>query len=320
MHSSISSSDHASRQTTIWLRRLLVALLLVAGMIEAATRIAFSRSSRIQSRIHSDYVGAKQIRPAASGRAPTLLLVGNSLLLRDVDMQALRTQVEPVFAPARYAIDNTQYLDWYFGLQRLLREGTHPDRLAVALSRNQLISRAIDGEYFGHYLMSGRNVIDVASDAGLDSTEASNLLFANWSAWFGSKSEIRKWAAEHLLPDTAPLAKVFRPSPPHNTPLRNFRDLIAQRLADLRKMGDANGVEFGLILMPDPTASDDDSATVLDAGEHVRLPVLVPAAMQELPLSLYLDGFHLSPEGAVVFTRDLARSLRDWSSTEAAQK
>jgi hypothetical protein len=306
-----SAPDGATR----WLRALLIAVLALALAIEAGTRLGFVRLSKIQRRIHAEYVAARQITPVASNGQATVLLVGNSLLLAGTAMPTLQSEVSGAAWPSRYAIENTQFLDWYFGLQRLLGEGSRPDRILLALSTNQLVSKDVFGEYFGHYMMNGRNVIDVASAAGLDSTEASNLLFANWSAWFGSKAEIRKWVAGHVLPDTGQLAAVLGQRSLQSAPLSEYSALIAQRLAELKILSRDKGPEIAILLMPSPEASDDDTEVVRHAGAKSGVRILVPIAMKELSLAFYRDGFHLNEQGGARFTQRLSVVLRQWMNS-----
>ena len=311
MLSSTSNSETASKQARC-LAALLFCLLALALAIEAGTRVEFIRLSRIQRRIHSEYVAAREIRPVASDGLPNVLLAGNSLILEDVAMPTLENLVSNIVHPSRYVVENTQFLDWYFGLRRLFDEGSYPGRILLGLSANQLASRAVLGEYFGHYMMSGRNVVDVASAAGLDSTEASNLLFANWSAWLGSKTEVRKWVAGHAIPDTTQLAGLLARRSPQSAPLPESSNLIELRLAELKALGYRNHAEIAILLMPDPEATDAAAEIVRNAGSRAGVAILAPVAMRELPLSLYRDGFHLNEQGADRFTNRLAIALRQW--------
>jgi len=282
-------------------------------------RFGFTRLSQIQRRIHREYVAAKEIRPVAADGRPTVLLLGNSLMLAGVDMPALNSLVSDELQPSRYVIENTQFLDWYFALRRLFEEGARPSHIVLGLVTNHLASRAVLGEYFGHYMMDGRDVVAAASAAGLDSTAASNLLFANWSSWLGSKAEMRNWVAGHAIPDTVRLAGYLAPAGPRQgVRLSDYRGLVGDRLNSLKSLCRAHGAEISILLMPNRQISDADVAVLREAGASAGVQILIPLGMRELPESSYLDGFHLNQGGADLFTHRLSIALRNWVAAGAA--
>jgi hypothetical protein len=59
--------------------------------------------------------------------------------------------VAPEYRIEVFPIENTWFLDWYFGLDRLFSEGARPAIIALCLTR-QLIGYATDGEYFARYV------------------------------------------------------------------------------------------------------------------------------------------------------------------------
>ncbi len=286
------------------LRRALVILLggLAAGALalEIVTAAGFGRVSRIQGRIEGEYREAKALRHNA-GR-PSLLVAGNSLLLAGIDFPGLRRRLAPDFDAHRLVIDNTQYLDWYFGLRRLFHEGSRPDRLVLVLTVSHLVSNRVRGEYFAHYQMLGRDVMSVQAATGIDNTTASNFLFSNWSSWLGSRSEIRKWFLGRVLPEAGLLARLFpQPAPPLPDDEKLHRILTA-RLRQLRKLCGGYGTEIAIALPPLPNEDGRPRRALLRAGAAAGIPVLTPAAPGEYPLSLFLDGFHLSERGAARLT------------------
>src|SRR5271168_369303 len=99
-------------------------LLLCA--FEAATRVGFTRVSAIESRTYTEYRGALAVRGSKS-----VLLLGNSLLLEGVDLDRLRALLQPEMTPRRFVIEQTNFPDWYYGIRRLLAEGSRPDRIVL---------------------------------------------------------------------------------------------------------------------------------------------------------------------------------------------
>src|SRR5579863_2539791 len=96
---------------------ILVTVLLSIAGIEASTRFAFARISRIESRIMTEHASVLRL-PRTSSVRP-ILLVGDSLLLEDVDLKMLAHSLSNDLYLQRFSIEQTSYLDWLFGLRRM---------------------------------------------------------------------------------------------------------------------------------------------------------------------------------------------------------
>ncbi|HKT46282.1 MAG TPA: hypothetical protein VJP87_02060 [Candidatus Acidoferrales bacterium] len=316
MPSSISVSEaprSAAAQETAAARAiavLLALLLLYCGALEFITRAGFSRISHGQRRTMLSMAGAMQLQPHSSSGAPTVLVVGNSLLLHGVEPESLHQKMAPQFESFVFAVENTQYLDWYFGLRRLFSSGSHPAFVVLTLTPRQLISSATDGEYAAHYLTNTADVIPLARRAGLATTPASNLFFANLSTWLGSRAMIRNWLLSELMPN---LDELTTRLPAKAGPLPPNRVLIPQsldRLAEIQNLCRQHGA--ALIFLIPPTLGVSDLPEALQAEAATRgVPVIVPFRSGELPASDFVDGFHLNARGADAFTAKLAPMLAE---------
>jgi hypothetical protein len=254
--------------------------------------------------------GAIQLQPRSASGVPTVLVVGNSLLLHGVDPESLRREMAPRFESFVFAVENTQYLDWYFGLRRLFSSGSHPAVVVLTLTPRQLISSATDGEYTAHYLTNTTDVIPLARRAGLATTPASNLFFANLSTWLGSRAMIRNWLLSELMPNldelTTRLPAKAGPLPPNNVLIPQSLD----RLAEIQNLCRQQGV--ALIFLIPPTLGVSDLPEALQTEAATRgFPVVVPFRSGELPPSDFADGFHLNAHGAAAFTAKLAPMLAE---------
>lgn len=303
MPSSTSSSD--ARRALI----ALIAILIVLSItFESATAFGFSRISRIARRIDTEYQEALRLRHASAPAA--MLVAGNSLLLEAVDFPSFNQQVEGRFRATRFAVEQTQYLDWYFGLRRLFRSGSRPDIVVLTLNTHHLLASTTRGEYFAHFQMDERDIVRVAKAEKLDTTTASDYLFANWSMWLGGKAEIRKIVLMKLLPNINRFTdRLPGPTPPLPPP----QVVQAQAAPHLKALREACA-EYGaslIFVIPPTTDTTDPSAAVEAAGKQAGVPVLVPYRGGEMPGALYRDGFHLNLEGAKLFTERLASGLRD---------
>ena len=130
-----------ARAVCLWF--ILAALLLL--VLEAGTRVGFHRISRIESRTAAEYTQVQAIRGPVRDGAPVILLLGNSLLLEGVDYDRIRTLMQRDARVVRFVIENTDYLDWYYGIRRLLAEGSRPAVIVLCLNTQQLRSSAIRG-------------------------------------------------------------------------------------------------------------------------------------------------------------------------------
>jgi hypothetical protein len=90
----------------------------------------------------------------------------------------------------RWAIDDTDFLDWYCGLRRLFRHGARPGIVVLGAQPKHLIASHVRGGYFAHYLMDLPDFLEVAARLDMDATGTSELLFSHLSAYHGSREEL----------------------------------------------------------------------------------------------------------------------------------
>jgi hypothetical protein len=304
----LSTSASENLNSTRALAVLLSLLVLYCGILEIVTRKGFTRVSQIQRRIDSDRQTAVHLQTTTPAGAKTALLIGNSLLIQGVQPTKLHQEMAPAYSSSVLGVENTQYLDWYFGLRRLFSEGSRPAAVILFLTPRQLISQGIDGEYFAHYMMQERDIVQVKRAARLETTMASNFFFANGSAWLGSRSMIRNWLLGELMPSVEQLT-AYLPEKASSLPAD---DLLVQqslkRLEGIRELCRDNGSIFIFVTPPlrDPSDVPD---TLRTAAQNESITFLIPFRGGELPATYFSDGFHLNPRGAAVFTEKLGLEL-----------
>jgi hypothetical protein len=268
------------------------------------------RISKGARRIHEDYSRALTLRPITPDGRKTVLMMGNSLLIAAVDREKLTAKMSPEYSIALLPIENTTYLDWYFGLQRIFAEGARPSTVVLCLSPRQLMSDSVNGESFARHMMQLRDILPVARLAGLDLTQASALFFANFSDWLGDRASIRNWILETWLPNANLLVASLIPRA-QATADSNQREIVAEamhRLIRLQKMSAAHDARF-VFLIPPLTSNRSLAEEIrLSAGRH-GLSVLIPFLPGELAVDHFTDGFHLNSQGESVFTERLALVL-----------
>ena len=118
------------------MRRYSLILLTVIGLLGLGLEFGLGwglpRLSHIIERLKTEQAQAVRLKPLVGQPVP-VLIVGNSLLLDGVDISALDEKLRPEHRVTRFVVENTSYLDWYYGLRRLFREGARPKVLVLAL-------------------------------------------------------------------------------------------------------------------------------------------------------------------------------------------
>jgi hypothetical protein len=317
MRSSTSNSEGAGRKPPVFAsahisaRTGIIALCVgLAGIwlaLELGSPIILKRFSRIERRIEGETREALTLRSFTPDGRPTILLVGNSLLLEGVQLDVLQNRLAPSYAVSRLGIDQTAYLDWYFGLRRLLEQGSHPSVIVLSLSTDQLASKFNLEEAFAHRQMSARDFPLLVQEAKLDKTDASSYLFAHWSNWLGYKRFIRQDLLILMVPNFREFAGRVAP---HGVPVTDPSILLGmahERLPELRDLAQSYGIR--IVLLVPPTLRQDYSSEVQEVGDKVGVPVWVLSPPGEISRDLYRDGFHLNVQGSEIFTTRLANQI-----------
>jgi hypothetical protein len=300
------------RSATLSIALLAAAAVAYLAALEIAARVLYPAHSALAARIRSDWSAARQSGVSPLPDRRSFLLVGNSLLQAGVDRKELKVlQESDNLNVTLMPIENTNYLDWYFGVRRLLAEGSRPEFVVLCLVPGQLISDGTDGEFFARNLMLPTDILRVKQAARLDWTTTSTYLMASASAWMGNSAEIRNWIRAETVPGMAKLAPVF--PEPVITPRAadSVEEIAGRRLTEFAAMCATRGCKVLLLIPPVMRQPQNESlAAVRRAGHAAGVPVLTPVAPAELGPSYFSDGFHLNPRGAVIFSSRLVEALQ----------
>jgi len=286
---------------------LLLSLAFCAGAELSADHL-FPKFSRVRSRISAEQKAAIAFRTCAA--SPAVLLVGNSLFERGVYIPLLQQELAG-YRVKRFVVSDTSYLDWYYGLRRLFKEGARPQTVIIGLSANQLIAQRIEGELSANLLVRTMDVFNVGHDLHLNNTDVSILYFANISAFYGNRTQFRKWLLAKTVPGIDLLASAIRPAA-HALPGNTIVAMEAfARLQAMNKLCQENGARLILVVPPTPDRdSESIVGTVEESGRKAGVLVLVPVRPGAMPLEKFSDGFHLNESGAVQFTTLLSAELK----------
>jgi hypothetical protein len=308
MPSSISSSKSPPRISATHRTILLVlaGLVLIGVVTEGMARYGLHRISRISRRIGQEYQDARTLPTYSASGKPTLLLVGNSLLLFAVDYPALKAGLSEKYDVHRFVIEQTEYLEQYYILRKLFRDGSRPHDIVLCVSVNHLISDSTRGEFVSRYL-DPVDILELSRREHFSATTTSGQLFAHWSDWYANRAEIRNVILGHALPDVQDLTTVLAWRQASKVTSAEVQQKADLRLKEIKALCDQYGSRLTILV---PPALAEDHADVMRAdGEAMDVRVLVPEKAGEMQRSLFLDGFHLTPTGAAQFTAKLQPQL-----------
>ena len=175
MPSSISNSEPVASGSggALGLSRPAVRRCWLSVGIEVVCRFAVPRISRIERRTQIEYQdlfdnsiaprGTRALTPfSGCPSAAHGIVVGNSLLVAGVRFEELKQRLLPDIDFKRFAVEDTGYFDWKYGMRRLFTRRP-PGRGRLVMTPRQFMITGVRGEYFAYHLI---NLSDVLSGAG----------------------------------------------------------------------------------------------------------------------------------------------------------
>ena len=307
------TTDHRQDMSRFcWL--VILGVIGLFALSELAVRVGLKRISQIEGRIDAEHQAA--IKSVRSGGPPPqkVLVVGNSLLLEGVNFPDLRKAMAPEFAISRYVIEQTSYLDWYYGLRRLYAEGVHPDIVVLTMDLPNMLRNTVRGEFFAYHMMQLSDVVNVSRDANLPPTETFSLILGRFSAFYATRLETRKVVLARLIPSVKDLVPYMIPAVESKPPSRNFAvGFVGRRLVQFNDLVRQHG---GCLIFVVPATVDPlGPRYIQEAGSGVGVPVIVPVAPALLSAADFReDGYHSTPASADRYTAALAPALRQASA------
>ncbi len=176
----------------------ICAILVIA--FEFSASCLLKHHSPTYARISRQYEEALKTRPSRPGEPPSVLMVGNSLLLHGVELDRLKAltansmQVYPIFLEA------TGYYDWLYGLRRLFRQGARPQVVVVGVGVNYFLKNGVRQDYAPMLFFDAEDALALASDLHLDRAATSNLLLGHSSVFWATRSAIRTQILNPMVP------------------------------------------------------------------------------------------------------------------------
>ncbi len=287
----------------IWSVHALVSLGVFCIGIEALTRFGFAHISRIEARVSTDYQVARSIR----ANTHSVLLIGNSLLLEGIDSSRLRIALAGYANPVVFPIEQTEYLDWYYGMRRLFAEGSRPEMVILCMSADHLVSSRIRGDYSAYYLFLLSDIPRIRREVGYDLTQASGLVLSRFSLFYAGRTSLRNFVLVRTDPAYADMLQQIAAAKAHAGSDEDIEPIAEARLAAFRQLCALHGTRFLFLL---PPGFGGGEAPVIAAGEHAHVTMSVPFHLNALGADQFRDGFHLNASGARIFTDKVSEMLK----------
>ncbi len=290
----------------------MVLILGITGLIligiECASRTLILPKSKIERRTEAEFNEAVAINE--HGKHRTLLLLGNSLLGKGIEMPMLSSMLPADWKAKRILVEDTAYYDWYYGMHNLFLKGSRPDVVVLMLSIKQLTSNSIRGEYSAYRMMDFLDLPNLAADLHMHPTAASGLLVGNLSAFYGTRVEIRKKVLDLLIPDFSGLTKLLVSSQVTSGSEKFAAEELRSRFGKLRELSEQKSIPIAVLIAPESGLRDEILKKVCVVAADANFNVLVPVKPDELSTADYSDGFHLNAGGAAKFTKSFGEMLR----------
>ncbi len=280
-------------------------------VIEISSIFLAKHYSQTYARVSRQYAEAVKMRPAPSGEPTSVLMVGNSFLLRGLDVDRLRDLTSRTLRIYPIFLEGTGYYDWLYGLRHLFRDGARPQVVVIGLEVNTSLENGVWDES-PKMILAARDVVGVASDLGLDRTATSDLLLAHYSTFWEKRSFIRRQILVRTVPHFDELFPFIRFHPQDV----EFESIAMPRLRNLRELCEAHGAKLILLIPPTPS-SEGAVHRMAIASQKVGVEALVPIDPSALSAKFYQrDAIHLNSEGAARFTSAVANDLPNVVSRE----
>jgi len=303
------SSIFDSKSSGVTYAKALVAICaLLIIVFELSSIYLLKHRSGTYARVSRQYSEAVSAHPSGPSEPPSVLIVGNSLLLHGIDLDRLnaltssRMRIYPIFLEA------TGYYDWLYALQGLFRQGARPQVVVVGVGVNYFLEDGVRQDYAPMLLFSARDTFAAASDLHLDRTATSNLFLAHESVFWDTRSPMRMQMLKRMIPHLEDLFSVVnqKPAIPEGS---EFASTSIPRLRRLRELCEQHGAKL-IVLLPPTLSSEKAVSEMVDAGRSAGVDISVPIDPAILSVKYYQrDGMHLNSDGAVLFTSALAKDL-----------
>jgi hypothetical protein len=206
-----------------------------------------------------------------------------------------------------FFVEQTQYLDWYYGIRRLIDQGSNPEVIVLSINVPHLVSGSIRGDYSAYYLFRAPDIPAVAREAKYDLTKTSSLALAHFSLFYAGRNPLRNFLLGKIDRPYADLLHTLSTRPAPSLSASTIEEIATRRLRDLRTLTEAYGIRFVFLL---PPGFGSDEPLLIESARRAGVEVMIPIHLNAFDGSKFRDGFHLNDEGSRIFTGKFSEMLR----------
>jgi hypothetical protein len=298
------------------LKVLLVVAIVVLG-VEFGLRAVGNRLSRNERHIAEFPALSKEATTAAR---PRILLLGNSLVRLGIDEAVLKEDLAKqgvaVGSVTKMVPDMSTSLDWYAAYRTYFTAEQHPDIVIVSsFAHHYNDGEPVDARVLGWHFSCWADVPELFRCDIRGFGDRAEFLLSHVSAIYGMRKEVLH-VMEKIIPnyvqgayrvnESARALAATRAAGRTVTPPKPTYNRLSRFMALLRQQH----VSAIFVAMPPDTKWDPQLPDAVKAGGMEFLDCReVPGIMP----GHFSDGYHLSPEGARIFTRYLCQRLVELS-------
>lgn len=246
---------------------------------------------------------------------PTLLFLGNSLTRRSVIPEALTEAlaaqgIKNVYIAKIYP-DDTNIADWLYLYERYVRSrGVAPDALVIGFAEEQLSdSERLHIDRLGRYFGGPGALVEAFHYDVRDFNDRVSYLLAGLSCAYADRERVRTELFGAVIPYYKTSAQALNTAAKvHGAISKGGSSRPYKRLARFLQLFKGTPTKVIVVAIPVPTVYPIDPSleSVIRENGSLLIDLRRPAGLTD---GDFLDGYHLTPHGGALFTRELSRRL-----------
>jgi hypothetical protein len=315
MNANEAHTNVARPERNEWKVLLVLALsfLLMEGLVRC---FAGSLSEDLRNTLATPKTAARIAR--ATDEVRTVLVVGNSLARRGVDLELLNQETGWPKDGKKFGVEAEQFtpdatsaVQWDWGIKRYFANtGSHPDVILIITGRAHLLDFPASPETLGAYFV-GAPDLGVALKSMDSSEEALKLLLGRTSHVLANRDRVRTRIGYSYLPGFEiawpKLTAVNDASAeaPDRQPQTANTESLKRLIATATEMG--SDLHVFSVPMPKPYQLPENVIRLL---ENSKIPFHNLSSLPGIDTDHFPDNYHLDKSGARTFTRALLHALQ----------
>jgi hypothetical protein len=287
--------------------KVVLMVVLVLAVCELGIRA-------IEKRLSVDLRTPAISRKLAEGEGQRVLVLGNSLVRDNVNTDVLEEElraqgVGPIHIERVYLL-NTIINDWYYAFKHhFVDTGRTPDVLVLCFSHGHLEDSTLQRSVVARYYSGARDLPEIFSEDVKSFDGRVEFLLSAWSASFTYRTNVQRRILDSMVPH-------YRESVVRiNNTLRDetikhtvYPEPTYVRFGKLLRLAASKGVRVIVVAVPLQSYYPLNPG-VRSTSEAAGVILIDTRTVEGLSKDSFIDGMHLNPDGATLYSRFLAHRL-----------